>query len=133
MPQSFRILIVDDQVRTRQSLKALLTTKFPQAEITEAANGMDAMQSVRKQNPNVVLMDVLMPEMDGLTCTRLIKSLTPRINIIVLTLYAEYQKAALAAGADTFISKGEPTERLLTTLANIANSIGPDANAVSNL
>ncbi|MBI5031231.1 MAG: response regulator transcription factor [Chloroflexi bacterium] len=118
MTKSFRILIVDDQLRTRQSLKALLTTKFPHIEIAEAANGIEAFQSIEKFKPHVVVIDVLMPEMDGLTCTRLIKSITPQIRVIVLTMYADYRAAALAAGADVFINKGEPPEKLLAAVAD---------------
>ncbi len=122
MVKSFRILIVDDQLRARQSLKALLTTKFPQAEISEAANGREAFRSIRDFDPDVVLMDVLMPEMDGLTSTRLIKWARPRTHIIVLTMYTDYRASALAAGADAFISKGEPPEQLLKMLTTVANS-----------
>lgn len=118
MAKSFRILIVDDQLRTRQSLKALLTTKFPEAEISEAANGIEALQLIGEFKPDVMVTDVVMPEMDGLTCTRLSKSTQPRIQVIVLTLYAEYQASALAAGADAFITKGQPPEELLTAVTN---------------
>ena len=116
MDKSFRILIVDDQLRTRQSLRALLTTKFPHVEIAEAANGVEAFHSVEQFKPGVVVMDVLMPEMDGLTCTRLIKSTTPSTHVIILSMYADYRTASLMAGADAFVSKGEPPEQLLELL-----------------
>lgn len=122
MTKSLRILIVDDQPRTRQSLKVLLTTKFPRAEIFEAVNGAEAVHRVEELRPDVVLMDVLMPEMDGLTCTRLIKIIAPRITVIVLSMYADYKAAALAAGADAFISKGDPPEQLLEMLKTLADS-----------
>ncbi len=122
MNRPFRILIVDDQTRARRSLKALIATKFPQVEISEAANGADGFKSVTEFNPDVVLTDVVMPIMDGLTCTRLIKSTRPHTRVIVLTMYGDYKTSALEAGADAFISKGEPPEELLTTLKNFQST-----------
>jgi DNA-binding NarL/FixJ family response regulator len=114
-----QILIVDDQPRARQSLKALLAT-WPQVkEIREAANGQEAVHLVEESRPDVVLMDVRMPEMDGLEVTRLIKARWPQVKVIVLSMYADYMADALAAGADAFVSKGEPPERLLATLSAV--------------
>ncbi len=122
MTKSFRILIVDDQLRARQSLRALLATKFPHLEISEAINGLEAIPSIEKHKPDVVLMDVVMPEMDGLTCTRLIKSIIPQTRIIVLTMYADYRSAALTAGADAFVSKGQPPEELLSMIKTLVDA-----------
>ncbi len=120
MAGHMQILIVDDQPRARQSLKALLAT-WPQVEeIREAANGQEAMRLVEESRPDVVLMDVRMPEMDGLEATRLIKARWPQVKVIVLSMYADYMADALAAGADAFVSKGEPPDRLLATLASVA-------------
>ena len=121
MDKPFRILIVDDQLRTRQSLRALLTTKFPHVEIAEAANGVEAFHSIEQFKPSVVVMDVLMPEMDGLTCTRLIKATAPRIRVVMLSMYADYRTASLMAGADAFVSKGEPPEQLLELLKSFVD------------
>ena len=116
-----RILIVDDQLRARQGLKALLAT-WPQAkEIREAALGRDALRLIQDSPPDVVFMDVRMPQVDGLQVTRLIKAGWPQIKVIVLTLYAEYAADALAAGADAFVCKGEPPEKLLNTLAAVCH------------
>ncbi len=122
MVKALRILIVDDQRRTRQSLKALLATKFPLIELHEAVNGVEAIHCVEDCQPNIVLMDARMPELDGIEATRIIKTKLPHIQVIVLSLYAEYQAAALAAGAAAFISKGEPPERLLAALTAAASS-----------
>ena len=121
MVKALRILIVDDQRRTRQSLKALLATKFQSMEVHEAANGFEAIRCVEEYQPAVVLMDARMPELDGIEATRMIKTQSARIPVIVLSMYAEYQAAALAAGADAFISKGEPPEQLLAALTSVAN------------
>lgn len=122
MIKALRILIVDDQRRTRHSLMALLSTKFQQIEMCEAANGVDAICCVKEWEPHIVLMDARMPELDGIEATRLIKGRAPHIKVIVLSMYAEYQAAALAAGADAFISKGEPPDRLLEALSTMAGS-----------
>ena len=121
MAKALRILIVDDQRRTRQSLKALLATKFQSMEVYEAANGVEAIRCVEEYQPAVVLMDARMPELDGIEATRMIKTQSARIPVIVLSMYAEYQAAALAAGADAFISKGEPPEQLLAALTAAAS------------
>jgi len=74
MFEHVRVLVVDDQPRARRSLKALLDTWPEVEEIREACNGQQAVQLVEEYQPDVVLVDVLMPEMDGLQATRLIKS-----------------------------------------------------------
>jgi CheY-like chemotaxis protein len=122
MTHHIQILIVDDQPRARQSLRALLSTWPAAAEIWEAVDGHEAIQIAQEQRPDIVLMDVRMPGMDGLQATQRIKARWPQIKIIVLTLYCEYEAEALAAGADTFVGKGEPPERLLAALAVLAAS-----------
>jgi DNA-binding NarL/FixJ family response regulator len=114
MTQPIQVLIVDDQPRARQSLRALLSTWPVAAEIREA------VQLVQEWQPDVVLMDVCMPEMDGLQATQLIKARWPQVAVVVLTLYGEYEAGALAAGADSFIGKGEPPDRLLAALSALA-------------
>jgi DNA-binding NarL/FixJ family response regulator len=121
MAHHAEILIVDDQPRTRQSLRALLSTWPAVAEIREAVDGQEALELVEEQQPNVVLMDVRMPKMDGLRATQLIKARWPQVKVVVLTLYGEYEAEALAAGADGFISKGVSPDRLLTMLSTVAD------------
>jgi DNA-binding NarL/FixJ family response regulator len=113
-----RVVIADDQVRARQSLKALLGTLPQVTEIREAADGQEALRCVAESQPDVVLMDVRMPEMDGLQATRLIKTRWPQVKVVVLSLYIEYMAEAVGAGADAFVSKGEPPGKLLETILN---------------
>jgi two-component system response regulator AlgR len=113
MGKTLRILIVDDQRRTRQSLKALLETKFQPMEILEAANGLEAAHCAEETQPQIVLMDARMPEMDGVEATRHIKAMAASTFVIVLSMYADYRAAAFAAGADEFVNKDESSERLL--------------------
>jgi DNA-binding NarL/FixJ family response regulator len=120
MVEGIQVLIVDDQPRARRSLKALLAT-CPQVEpAREAVDGRDALARVEECLPDVILMDARMPEMDGLQATRLIKTKWPQVKVIVLSMYAEYMDEALAAGADAFVSKGAPADKLLATLSALA-------------
>jgi DNA-binding NarL/FixJ family response regulator len=114
-----RILIADDQKRTRQSLKALLSTSFPETEIWEACTGVEALRLAEDIHPQLVVMDIRMPETDGLAATRGIKSRWPEIKVLVLTMYPGYRDEARAAGADLFVSKGESPERLLGALSSL--------------
>jgi YesN/AraC family two-component response regulator len=124
MQKPTRILIVDDQPRARQSLKALLSTWPRLVEIREASNGREAVQFVKELQPDVVLMDVRMPEVDGLKATVLIKALWPQVRIIMLSMYTEYQEESLAIGADAFVGKGEAADRLLDLLSTLTQEGG---------
>ena len=120
MSEQIRVLVVDDQPRTRRSLRTLLATCPQVKEVKEAALAREAVRLIQESQPDVVLMDVQMPEMNGLQATRLVKAQWPQVKVIVLTLYAEYAAEARAAGADAFICKGEPAGKLLTTLITVA-------------
>jgi YesN/AraC family two-component response regulator len=117
MVEPIRVLIVDDQPRARKSLKALLSTWSRVGEMHEASNGREAVRLVKELQPDVVLMDVRMPEIDGLKATAKIKALCPQVKVIVLSMYLEYKDEALAVGADAFVGKGETPDRLLAVLA----------------
>ena len=142
MAKPIRVLIADDNARSRNGLRALLGTvrlkpsvalgrggydePWPEVEVVgEAVDGREVVHRVTECSPNVVLMDVRMPVMDGLDATRLIKKKWPGIKIGVLTLYAGYRAEALAAGADAFLIKGCPNEELF---AAILNNGEPQAN-----
>jgi DNA-binding NarL/FixJ family response regulator len=128
MTECMQVLIVDDQPRARKSLKALLSTWPVLQKVEEVANGREAVQLVEEGQPDVVLMDICMPNMDGLQATRLIKARWPQVKVIVLTLYGEYEARAMAAGADAFIAKGEPADRLLATLSRVMAGRLPPSN-----
>ncbi len=111
-----QVLIADDFAQTRGGLCALLST-FPEIEIVaEAADGREAVQLVGAVQPDVVLMDVCMPNMDGLDATQIIKASWPETKVIVLTTNGSYQTEAFAAGADAFFVKGPSTGDLLEAI-----------------
>lgn len=117
-----RVLIVDDGRRPRAALRTLLLTIPAVKVIGEAEDGREAVEFVEKRRPDVVLMDVRMPRMNGLEATRVIKVRWPEVKVVILTLYANHRREALAAGADAFITKGDPPEHLLQVLSNVASS-----------
>jgi YesN/AraC family two-component response regulator len=117
--ETLRILIVDDQLRARRSLRALLSTWNGVLEIHEASNGREALQVGQEVRPDLVLMDVRMPEIDGLKASVQMKALWPDVKVIILSMYPEYHDEALAAGADAFVRKGEAPGALLDLLSMI--------------
>ena len=112
MERRMRVLIADDQRPTRQGLKALLAL-CPEVEVVgEAADGQESVARVAERHPDVVLMDMRMPVMDGLEATRRIKSQWPEVKVIALSMYPIYRAQAHAAGADVFLLKGCTAEEL---------------------
>jgi DNA-binding NarL/FixJ family response regulator len=117
MAQPTRVLIADDNVHTREGLRVLLAT-WPQIRVVaEAADGQEALQQVTDIRPDLVLMDLHMPRLDGVAATRMIKQRWPKVMVVVLTINAAEQPGAMAAGADAFLVKGGSPERLLVALS----------------
>jgi DNA-binding NarL/FixJ family response regulator len=111
-----KVLIADDNVRARFGLRVLLSLR-PEIEVVgEAADGFEAVDVVRDRQPDVALMDVRMPLLDGLEAARQIKACWPQIRIILTSMVASHRAEALAAGADMFVLKGSPTEELLAAI-----------------
>lgn len=116
MGQHVRVLIADEIPRSRGGLRAVLAT-WPEVELVgEAADGRETVRLVEECRPDVVLMDVRMPVMDGIEATRLIKSRWPEVMVVVLTMYPVHRTDALAAGADAFLVKGCSPKQLLETI-----------------
>ena len=111
-----RVLIVDDRSQAREGLKALLATAPAVQVVGEASDGKEAIDLLEKRRPDVVLMDAMMPVMDGLEATRLVKAQWPQIRVIVLTIHTALRAEALAAGADAFLVKGCPAGELLSAI-----------------
>ena len=116
--QTIRVLIADDHPRCRTGLRALLAT-LPMVKIVgEAADGQEAVHLVEVYQPDVVLMDIQMPVMDGLEASRRIKNQWPATRIILLTIYSARRADALTAGIDNFLTKGCPIETLWSAILN---------------
>jgi DNA-binding NarL/FixJ family response regulator len=117
--EHIRVLIVDNQRRARRSMRALLATWPAVAEIREAENGRDVLGLTGEWQPDVIVIDVRTPEVNGLEVTRLVKARSPQVRVIALAVDPDCRASALAAGADAFVCKCEPPEQLLKTLSEI--------------
>ena len=119
MEHQVRILIADDDRHTRAGLRALLGTYQTWEIVGEAANRQDAIEQVERCRPDTVLLDLHMPVLNGLQATRIMKECWPEVVIVVLTMDPGQRPAALAAGADAFVSKSDGPERVIETLSMI--------------
>src|SRR5207248_3548028 len=121
--------IADDRSRTRRALRAVLSTQ-PEIElIGEAADGDETIAAVERLRPDVVILDIRMPRVDGIAATRHIKSRWPEIRAIAHSLAEELRADALAAGADVFVPKGAPVHELLAALGDETGGQTADTDA----
>ena len=111
-----RVLIADDQRSVREGLRSVLALSPRMEVVGEAVDGQDAVHLVAERHPDVVLMDIQMPVMDGLEATRRIKCQWPYVRVIALTIYSNYRAKALSAGADLFLIKGSESKELQEAL-----------------
>jgi len=105
--KKYRVLIVDDNRTFRQVLKESLQMSFPTVAIDEIADGDEVLRKVDAFLPDLILMDIKLPGVNGLELTKKIKATHPNITIFILTSYdmPEYREAALQYGADRFLAK----------------------------
>jgi DNA-binding NarL/FixJ family response regulator len=124
---SARILIADDHDLVRDGLHRMLSRTSELQVIGDASNGREAVEMCRRLNPDLVLMDVRMPEMDGLEATRAIKAEQPRVTVLVVTTYEnpDYLLEALKAGAAGYVLKDAPMERLINSVRRVLEGESP--------
>ena len=108
-----KVLLAEDHTIVRKGLRALLDDAANIMVVAEASDGRDALAKVEDKSPNVVLMDISMPLLNGLEATRLIKKKWPEVRVVMLTMHSKYEAEALRAGTDAFLVKGCPTSDLL--------------------
>jgi DNA-binding NarL/FixJ family response regulator len=120
------VLIADDQTLLRGSFRVLLETAPGLAVVGEAGDGTEAVRLCREHHPDVVLMDIRMPGMDGIEATRLISSDGGRTRVLILTTFDldEYVYAGLRAGASGFLLKDTPPGDLLNAVRVVAGGDG---------
>ncbi len=121
------ILLVDDQNLIRQGLKALLELEPDLKVIGEAENGQLAIECVAKLQPNVVLMDIRMPVMDGVTATKEICQQFPQVHILILTTFDDdtYVAAAIKYGAKGYLLKDTPSEEIAAAIRAVDRGYTP--------
>jgi DNA-binding NarL/FixJ family response regulator len=119
---SIRVLVADDQAMVRSGFRMLLGGEPDIEVVAEAANGLEAVQKTARFEPAVVLMDIRMPDVDGLEATRQIIAADPSARVLILTTFDldEYVYEALRAGASGFVLKDDPPEQLIAAVRTVA-------------
>jgi two-component system, NarL family, response regulator NreC len=120
--QKIRIVVAEDHETVRQGLRALLGTKDDIEVVADAPNGREAVDLVRELKPRIAVLDLSMPEMNGLSATRAIKETMPDVEVIALTRHADdaYVQELLSAGASGYVLKQSPVEELLNAIRAVA-------------
>jgi DNA-binding NarL/FixJ family response regulator len=115
---AIKILIVDDHPVVREGIGAMLKHEPDFKIVGEAANGVEALEQARELSPDVILMDLRMPEMDGVEAITKIKEVKPETKFIILTTYSddEYIFKGIAAGARAYLLKDAPREELFKAI-----------------
>jgi DNA-binding NarL/FixJ family response regulator len=119
---SIRVLVADDQAMVRAGFRMLLSREDDIEVVAEAANGREAVELAARHRPTLVLMDIRMPELDGLHAARLILRDNPAARILILTTFDldEYIYEALRGGASGCVLKDDPPEQLITAIRTVA-------------
>jgi DNA-binding NarL/FixJ family response regulator len=119
---TIRVLVADDQSMVRAGFRMLLSHEDDIDVVAEASNGLEAVDKAARLRPTVVLMDIRMPELDGLEATRRILAADDAARILILTTFDldEYVYEALRAGASGFVLKDDPPEQLLAAIRIVA-------------
>ncbi|MFM7709792.1 MAG: ATP-binding protein [Ferruginibacter sp.] len=130
-PNLRRILIVEDVIMNRLMIRAQLEILIPGAQFIEAENGLEAIASYQRTRPDLILMDIHMPEMDGVEATRNIRMLeqTTGLHVPIMALtadaFVEQQENCLAAGMDYFLTKPLDSGKLRAVIATLFNTSSP--------
>lgn len=116
-----KILIADDQELIRESLKIILSTNNEFEVIDTVGSGKEVVESIRRHIPDIILMDVRMPDMDGVQCTKFVKEVYPEIKVIVLMTFDddEYIFSALKYGASGYLLKGVSLDELTSAIKTV--------------
>lgn len=119
---TIRVLVADDQAMVRAGFRMLLTGEEDLEVVAEASNGLEAVDKAARFQPTVVLMDIRMPELDGIEATRRILAAGDTARVLILTTFDldEYIYEALRAGASGFVLKDDPPEQLIAAIRTVA-------------
>lgn len=120
MPE-IKVLIVDDHAILREGIRSLLDRQEGIAVVGEASNGREGLERVGELNPDIVLMDIAMPEMNGLEATRLIKEKHPHVKVLILTQHdnREYIEPLLHAGASGYVLKRSGGKEVVSAIHDV--------------
>ena len=120
-----RILLVEDHQIVREGIRRMVELEPDLKIVAEAGNGDQALSEMRIHSPDVVLMDIKMPGMDGITLTKEMKKLWPEAKILILTTFGDYLKEALDAGAAGYLSKDLRRDELIQAIRNVSEGKSP--------
>ena len=121
--KKIRILVVDDQNVVREGIVAILSFQTDMEVVGEAEDGLQAVEAARKTKPDVILLDLVMPRMDGLTTIPKLRTVMPGARILVLTSFAESERVyqAIKAGALGYMLKDTTRAQLLQSIRDVAD------------
>ncbi|MGN6378794.1 MAG: response regulator [Gaiellales bacterium] len=119
---SIRVLVADDQSMVRAGFRMLLSDEQDIEVVAEASDGLEAVEKAARFHPTVVLMDIRMPNLDGLEATRRILATDSSVRVLILTTFDldDYIYEALRAGASGFVLKDDPPEQLIAAIHTVA-------------
>jgi DNA-binding NarL/FixJ family response regulator len=122
-----RLVLADDHHLLRRGFRSLLSSEPGLEVVGEASTGLEAIELCRRLAPDLVLMDVRMPEMDGITATRQIKREQPGVSVLMVTMHEnpDYLLEALDAGAAGYVLKDAPAERLINAVRRTLDGESP--------
>jgi NarL family two-component system response regulator LiaR len=134
MAENIRVLIVDDHAVVREGQRALIATEPGMELVGEGADGIEAIQLTKSLKPDVILIDLLMPRMGGIEAIQKIKAENSKVNILVLTSFAEDEKvfSAIKAGALGYLLKDATPQELLAAIRQVYRGEPSMDSAVAN-
>jgi two-component system response regulator DegU len=131
-PQTIRVLVVDDHHVVREGLRRMLELENGIQVIGEARSGEEAIAKAVSLSPDVIIMDLKMPVMDGITATREIKQRLPDVGVLVLTLYAEdFVKQAIEAGVSGYLLKDSDCDQITKAIRQVYEGLCPIAPSLT--
>ncbi|WP_285434203.1 response regulator transcription factor [Pseudomonas sp. fls2-241-R2A-110] len=123
LPCPIRVALVDDHALVRDGIKALLAVMAPLEVVGEAESGADAIEMVGRCQPDLLLVDISLRDMNGLELTRLLRSQYPSLKVLVLSMYDnyEYVSESVRAGASGYVLKNSPSREIIAAIEAIAS------------
>lgn len=123
LPYPIRVALVDDHSLVRDGIKALLAVMAPLEVVGEAENGADAIEMVGRCQPDLLLVDISLRDMNGLELTRVLRSQYPLLKVLVLSMYDnnEYVSESVRAGASGYVLKNSPSREIIAAIEAIAS------------
>ncbi len=123
--ETITLMLVDDHEVVRTGLRSFLESQPGIQVVAEARNGLEALEKAAQTHPSIVLMDITMPDMDGMEATRRLKAIDPECQVMALTVHADkqYFMEMLAAGASGYITKRAAAEELVAAIKAIASGL----------